>query len=93
VEAVEDIDGGLADTAGGEQVFNHMVAEQQHELLGVERRNRFEVAVGGPDSPACDCMDVGMEVEAVSIALHRNNYPRQSGMVRGDFLKHLVALF
>jgi hypothetical protein len=23
VEAVEDVDGGLADSAGGEQVFNH----------------------------------------------------------------------
>jgi hypothetical protein len=27
VKAVEDVDGGLADLAGGEQVFDHMVAE------------------------------------------------------------------
>lgn len=27
VKAVEDVDGGLADSASGEQVFNHMVAE------------------------------------------------------------------
>jgi hypothetical protein len=27
VKSVEDVDGGLADSAGGEQVFNHMVAE------------------------------------------------------------------
>ena len=27
VKAVEDVDGGLADSAGGEQVFNDMVAE------------------------------------------------------------------
>jgi hypothetical protein len=27
VNAVEDVDGGLADLAGGEQVFNDMVAE------------------------------------------------------------------
>jgi len=37
VEAVKDIDGGLADTVGGEQVFNHMVAKQQHELLRIQR--------------------------------------------------------
>jgi hypothetical protein len=37
VEAVENIDGGLADTAGGEEVFNHMVAEEQHDLLRVQR--------------------------------------------------------
>jgi hypothetical protein len=52
VEAVEDIDGGLADTAGGEQVISHMVAEEQHELLSIERGNRFKAAVGGPDSSA-----------------------------------------
>ena len=27
VKAVEDVDGGLADSSGGEQVFNQMVAE------------------------------------------------------------------
>jgi len=27
VKAVEDVDGGLAEAAGGEQVFNDMVAE------------------------------------------------------------------
>jgi hypothetical protein len=58
VEAVEDIDGGLADPAGGEQVFHHRVAEQQHELLSVERWNRFKAAVGGPDSAACDGVDM-----------------------------------
>ena len=56
VEAVEDVDGGLADTAGGEQVLNHMAAEKQQELLSVERGNRFKAAVGGPDSPAGDGM-------------------------------------
>ncbi len=27
VKAVEDVDGGLGEAAGGEQVFDHMVAE------------------------------------------------------------------
>jgi hypothetical protein len=27
VKAVEDVDGGLPDSTGGEQVFNHMAAE------------------------------------------------------------------
>jgi hypothetical protein len=70
VEAVEGIDGGLADTVGGEQVFNHMVAEKQHELLRVERGNRFKAAVGGPDSPAGNGVDMGMKVKVISVALN-----------------------
>jgi len=90
VEAVEDIDGGLADSAGGEQVFNHMVAEEQHELLSVERRNRFKAAVGGPDSPAGDGVDMGMKVKVISVALNGDDDARQGGRVGGDFLKHLL---
>jgi hypothetical protein len=90
VKAVEDIDSRLADSAGGEQVFNHMMAEQQHELLRVERGNRFKAAVGGPDAPAGNSMDVGMEIQAISITLHRNNNARQCGMVGGGFLEHLL---
>jgi|WetSurMetagenome_2_1015567.scaffolds.fasta_scaffold108678_4 hypothetical protein len=90
VEAVEDIDGSLADTAGGEQVFNHMVAEEQHTLLCVERRNGFKTAVGGPDSSAGDGVDIGMKVKAVSVALNGDDDARQGGRVGGDFLKHLL---
>jgi len=52
VKAAEDVDSRPADSAGGEQVFNDMMAEQQHELLSVERGNRFKAAGGGPDAPA-----------------------------------------
>ena len=37
VKAVEDIDGCLDDSAGGQHVFDQMMAEQEHELLRVER--------------------------------------------------------
>ena len=58
MKSVKDVDRGLADAAGGEQVFNHMVAEQQHELSCVERGNRFKSAVGVPDSAGGDGMDM-----------------------------------
>ncbi len=41
VKAVENVQGGLADSAASEQAFEQMVAEQEHELGGIERRNRF----------------------------------------------------
>ena len=36
--------------AVGEEIFEHMVAEQEHELVAIEGGNRFKAAVGGPDS-------------------------------------------
>ena len=70
VKTVQDGEGGLADPTTGEEVFEHMVAEQQHELAAVESGDRFKAAVGGPDSAACDGMDMGMEIEAIAVALH-----------------------
>jgi hypothetical protein len=37
VKAVEGVDSRLADSAGGEQTFNQMVAGKQHDLLSIER--------------------------------------------------------
>jgi hypothetical protein len=54
VKAVQDVHGGLCDSIGSEQILNHMVAEQQHELLSIKRRNRFEAAVRRPDAPGSD---------------------------------------
>jgi len=90
VKAVEDVDSSLVDSAGGEQVFNHMVSEEQHKLLSVERRNRFKAAVGGPDSPAGDGVDMRVKVQVVSVALNGDDDARQGGRVGGDFLKHLL---
>jgi hypothetical protein len=44
---------------------NHMVSEEKHELLRVQRENRFKAAVGGPDSSAGDGVDMGMEVNCI----------------------------
>ena len=90
MKSVKDVDGGLADSAGSQQVFNHMVAEEQHELLRVERGNRFKSAVGVPDSAGGDGMDMRVKVQAVSVALHRNNDTGQSGRIGGNLLEHLL---
>ena len=52
VKAVQDVEGGLADAAGGEEVAEDMAAEQQHELAGVEGGDRFRAFVGGSNSAA-----------------------------------------
>jgi len=67
-----------------------MVSEEQHKLLSVERRNRFKAAVGGPDSPAGDGVDMRVKVQVVSVALNGDDDARQGGRVGGDFLKHLL---
>jgi hypothetical protein len=36
MKPVEYADSGLVDSPGGEQVFYHMMAEQQHEPVSVE---------------------------------------------------------
>ena len=79
VKAVEDVEGGLADPAASKEVFEHLVAEQQHEPAAVEGRDRFKAAVGGPDSTACDGMDVRMQIEAIAVALHREDDARDGG--------------
>jgi len=79
VKAVEDVEGGLADPAASKEVSERMVAEQQHELAAVERGDRFKAAVGGPNSAACDGMNVRMEIEAVAVALHREDDTGKGG--------------
>jgi hypothetical protein len=41
VKAVQNVKGGLADPAAGEEVLEHMVAEQEHELESIQRGDRF----------------------------------------------------
>jgi hypothetical protein len=67
----------LADPTGGEQVFDQMMAEEQHELLSLQRGDCLKAAIGGPDSPACDGMNMGMEIQAVSVALDGEDDARQ----------------
>jgi hypothetical protein len=62
VKAVEDVQGSLTDSAAGEQVLEQMVADQEPELGGIERRDRLEVAAGRPDSSAGERVDMGMEI-------------------------------
>jgi hypothetical protein len=62
VKAVQDLQGGLADSAAGEQVLGQMVPEQKHELGRIERRDRLKIAVGGPDYSAGESVDMGMEI-------------------------------
>jgi len=45
VKAVQNVKGGLADPAAGEEVLEHMVAEQEHELESIQRGDRFEAAI------------------------------------------------
>lgn len=67
-----------------------MVAEKQHELLSVERGNRFKAADGGPDSTAGDAMDMGMEIHGISVALNGEDDAGQGGQVSRDRLEHLL---
>jgi hypothetical protein len=77
VKAVEDVQGGLADTAATEQVTEQAVSEEEHEAERIEGRDGLEVALGVPDAPAGKSMDMRMEIEAVAVALNRNDtFPR-----------------
>ena len=67
-----------------------MVAEQQHELLSVERGNGFKAAVSRPDSAGGNGVDMGMEVQAGSVTLHRDDDTRQGGRIGGDLPEHLL---
>jgi hypothetical protein len=49
MKAVEDVQGSLADSVTFEQVVEEMVAEQEHESGGIERRDRLKAAAGRPD--------------------------------------------
>jgi len=89
VKAVEDVEGSLADSAAGEQVLEQMVAEQEHELGGIERCDRLKAAVGKPDSAAGESVDMRMEIEAVAVALDGDHDPRECGWIRGNLLEHL----
>jgi hypothetical protein len=61
-------------------------------LLSVQRGDRFKAAVGGPDSPAGDGADMRMKIQAVSVALDRQDDAGQGGRIGGNFLKHLIYL-
>jgi len=89
VKAVEDVQGSLADSAGGEQVLEPMVAEQEHELGGTEHRDRLEVAAGRPDSSAGESVDMGREIEAVAVALNGDDDAREGCRIRGNLPEHL----
>ena len=69
VKAVQNVQGGLADPAAGEEVGEQVVAEKEHEPESIQPGDRFKTAVGGPDSAASDGMDVRMEIEAVAVTL------------------------
>ena len=49
VKAVQDVDGGLGDASGGEEVAEDKVAGQEHELAAVQSGDGFKGAVRGPD--------------------------------------------
>jgi len=57
------------------------MAEQRHELAAVEGWDRFKLVVGGPDSTACDGMYMGMEIDAVAVALHGMDDSRSGGWI------------
>ena len=69
VKAVQNVKGGLADPAAGEEVLEYMVAEQEHELGTIQGGDRFEAAIARPDSPAGESMDVRMVIEPVAVTL------------------------
>jgi hypothetical protein len=50
----------------------------------------LKTAVCRPDSSAGDGVDMGMEVQAVSVALDRQDDARQGGRIGGDLLEHLL---
>ena len=79
MKAVEDVQGSLVDSAGGGQVLEQIVAEQEHESADIERRGRLEVAVGGPDSAAGESVDMVMKIEAPGFQFlsHRMNLQPQ----------------
>jgi hypothetical protein len=79
VKTVQDVEGSLGDPAGGEEVTEDMMAEQQHELAAVEGRDGFEGAVGRPNAATCDGVDMGMQVETIAVALHGKDDARDGG--------------
>jgi hypothetical protein len=67
-----------------------MMAEKQHELLSVQRRYGFKAAVGGPDSPTGDCVDMGMEIEIISVTLDGDYDAGKGGWIGSNFLEHFL---
>ncbi len=57
--------------------------------MSVQRRDRFKTAVAGPDAAACDRVDMGVKIQAVSITLNRDDGARPGGWVGGDLVEHL----
>ena len=55
----------------------------------VEGGDRCKTAVGGPDSAACHGTDLGVEIEAVAVALGREDDARDGGWIRCNLLGHL----
>jgi hypothetical protein len=65
VKTVQHVRGGLANPAASKEVFEHMVAEQEHEPAAAGGGDRFKAAFRGPDCPAGDCLDMRMQIQAV----------------------------
>jgi hypothetical protein len=89
VKAVQNVQGGLADPAAGEEVCEQVVAEKEHELESIQRGDRFKTAVGGPDSAASDGMDVRMEIEAVAVTLDCDDDAGKGRAIGGNLMEHL----
>jgi hypothetical protein len=54
------------------------MAEQEHESERIERRDGLEAAMGRPDSPAGQCVDMRMEIEAVAVTYINNSATPQA---------------
>ena len=89
VKAVQNVKGGLADPAAGEEVLEHMVAEQEHELESIQRGDRFEAAAARPNSPAGESMDVRMVIEPAAVTLDCNDDAGEGRGMGGNLLEHL----
>ena len=90
VKTAQNVKGGLADPAAAEEVLEHMVAEQQHELDSIQRGDRFKAAVGRPDSLAGESMDVRMVVEPVAVTLDCDDHAGDGRGIGGNLLEHLL---
>jgi hypothetical protein len=89
VKAVQNVKGRLPDLSAGEEVFQYIVPKQQHELAGIDGGERFEAAVGGPDSAASECMDVRMVIEPVAVTLDCDDDAGEGRGIGGNLLEHL----
>jgi hypothetical protein len=81
----------LGDQVGlkGEEVLEHMVAEQEHGLGTIQGGDRFKATVGRPDSLAGESMDVRMVIEPVAVTLDCDDDAGDGKAIGGNLLEHL----